>query len=37
MLKDLMNKAKDTLGDLGIDDLGDIKKLAESDEAKKAL
>lgn len=37
MLKDLMNAAKDKLEDLGIDDLSDLKKLAESDEAKKAL
>jgi len=37
MFKDIMNAAKDKLEDLGIDELSDLKKLAESDEAKKAL
>ncbi|MBE6681425.1 MAG: hypothetical protein E7600_03965 [Ruminococcaceae bacterium] len=37
MLKDLVNKAKDKLDDVGIDDLADLKKLAEKPEVKKAL
>ena len=37
MLDKLANLAKDKLDDLGIDDLGDLKKLAESEVAKKAL
>ena len=37
MLKDLVNMAKDKLDDAGINDLNDIKKLAESESAKKSL
>ncbi|MBO4949592.1 MAG: hypothetical protein J6E38_01080 [Clostridia bacterium] len=37
MLKDLVNKAKDVLEDAGIDDLDDIKKIAQSEEAKKVI
>lgn len=37
MLDKIVGLAKDKLDDLGIDDLGDIKKLAETPEAKKAL
>ena len=37
MLKNIMNVAKDKLDDFGIDDLGDIKKLAESAEGKKII
>lgn len=37
MLKDLVNKAKDKLDDVGIDDLADLKKAAEKPEVKKAL
>lgn len=37
MLKDLVNKAKDVLEDAGIDDLDDIKRIAQSEEAKKVI
>ena len=37
MLKNIMNAAKDKLDDIGIDDIGDIKKLAESAEGKKII
>ena len=37
MVKNIMNAAKDKLDDFGIDDIGDIKKLADSAEGKKII